>query len=211
VILDFSKKQMKKDLPPIRVGDKVKIYQKVKEGEKERTTSFEGIVIAKRGSLHMLAVKVRKVGAGGIGIEKTFLVHHPNITKIKILRHGKVRRAKLYYLRTKTGKKAKLKERKALAEAIVWEEPQKVEEESKTEEEPKVTQKEETSSQKEKVKEEGAEEKKEEKASEKASPEKEIKGKEVSKEEINEDEGKEGSTSQNQITLEENSQGPKEA
>jgi large subunit ribosomal protein L19 len=118
----FTKEQLKKDLPGIRPGDTVKIYQRVKEKNKERLQPFEGVVLArKHGKGIGATITVRKVFSG-IGVEKIIPVHSPNIEKIEVLKRGKVKRAKLYYLRTAKGKKARLK-RKELSEAIVWEEP----------------------------------------------------------------------------------------
>ena len=93
------------------VGDKIKVYTKIKEGAKERTQLFEGIVIRKRGSGISKTFTVRKISYG-IGVERIFPLHSPNIEKVKIVKSGKVRRAKLYYLRGRKGKKAmKVKER----------------------------------------------------------------------------------------------------
>jgi len=108
--------------PDIASGDTIKVHQKVKEGDKERIQIFEGLVIArKHGKGISATITVRKV-AGGIGVERIFPIHSPSIDKIEVLRHGKTRRAKLYYLRTAKGKKAKLK-KKDFAEVITEEEP----------------------------------------------------------------------------------------
>ena len=118
----FNKSQLKKDLPDIRPGDTVRIFQKIqeKEGEKGVIQSFEGVVIArKHGKGISATITVRKV-ISGIGVEKIFPIHSPTIEKIEILKRAKVRRAKLYYLRTAKGRKARLKN-KNLAEAVVWE------------------------------------------------------------------------------------------
>ncbi len=125
----FTQTQLKKDLPDIRPGDTVRVYQKIKEKDKERIQTFEGLVIArKHGKGVSATIIVRKV-ISGIGVEKIFPIHSPFIEKIEILKKGKVRRAKLYYLRTAKGKKAKLK-RKEFAEAIAEEEPKVVKEET---------------------------------------------------------------------------------
>jgi large subunit ribosomal protein L19 len=107
---------MKKGLPNIRPGDNIRVYQKVKEKDKERLQAFEGVVLArKHGKGISSTITVRKV-ISGVGVEKIFPVHSPVIEKIEILRRGKVRRAKLYYLREARGKKSRLK-RKEFTEA----------------------------------------------------------------------------------------------
>lgn len=103
-----EKEYLKKDVPQFRVGDTIKVYHKIVEAGKERNQVFEGIVIARRGSGINETFTVRKISQG-IGVEKTFLIHSPNIEKIKVVREGDVRRAKLYYLRHKIGKAAKVK------------------------------------------------------------------------------------------------------
>ncbi len=120
----FTKIQLKKGLPDIRPGDTVRVYQKVKEKDKERLQAFEGVILArKHGKGISATITVRKV-ISGIGVEKIFPIHSPTIEKIEVLKRGKVRRAKLYYLRTAKGKKARLK-RKDFAKAIA--EPASVE------------------------------------------------------------------------------------
>ena len=108
-ILDaFNKLQLKK-MPEIKSGCTVKVHQKIKEGDKERIQIFEGIVIArKHGQGINSTITVRKV-TDGIGVERIFPVHSPSIEKIEVVKKGKVRRSKLYYLRTAKGKKARLK------------------------------------------------------------------------------------------------------
>jgi len=121
-ILDQFNKSQLKTLPEIAPGDTIKVHQKVKEGDKERIQIFEGLVIArKHGKGISATITVRKV-TGGIGVERIFPIHSPSIDKIEVLRHGKTRRAKLYYLRTAKGKKAKLK-KKDFTEVITEEEP----------------------------------------------------------------------------------------
>ena len=100
----------RKEVPPFQVGDTVKIFVKVVEGDKERNQPFEGIVIARRGSTIRETFMVRKVSYG-IGVERIFPVHSPAIDRIEVLKRGSVRRAKLYYLRAKKGKAAKIKDR----------------------------------------------------------------------------------------------------
>lgn len=121
-IENFNQKQTKQNLSDIRPGDTVKIYQKIKEKDKERIQIFEGLIIArKHGKGINSTITVRKV-ISGIGVEKTFPVHTPNIEKIEIVKRGKTRRAKLYYLRTAKGTKSRLK-RKEFTQAIVEEKP----------------------------------------------------------------------------------------
>lgn len=116
ILEEFNKDQEKK-LPDLKSGDTIKVHQKIKEGDKERIQIFEGIVIAKKHGRGISAtITVRKV-VDGIGVERIFPIHSPSLDKIEIVRHGKVRRSKLYYLRTAKGKKARLK-RKDFAVAI---------------------------------------------------------------------------------------------
>ncbi|MCL4542433.1 MAG: 50S ribosomal protein L19 [Deltaproteobacteria bacterium] len=98
---------LKTGIPVFKSGDTVKVYQKIKEGDKERIQVFEGVVIARKGSGLRSSFTVRK-NSYGVGVEKTFLVNSPLIDKIELLYSGKVRRAKLYYLRKKKGKEAKI-------------------------------------------------------------------------------------------------------
>ena len=106
-----EKDYMKKDLPEVRPGDTVKLYLKVKEGGRERTQVFQGIVIAIRGSGLSRTITVRRIASGGIGVERIVPIHSPVLEKIEVVRKGKVRRAKLYYLRNIKGK-IKIKERR---------------------------------------------------------------------------------------------------
>jgi large subunit ribosomal protein L19 len=101
--------QMKKRIPQFAPGDVVKIHLKIKEGDKERIQIFEGVIIARRGVGIGETFKVRRI-ASGVGVERTFMIHSPLIDKLQVVKHGKVARAKLYYLREKTGKQAKIKE-----------------------------------------------------------------------------------------------------
>ncbi len=100
---------LKSDIPAFRIGDTVKVHVKIKEGDKERIQMYEGVVIARKGQGLTETFTVRRV-AYGVGVERTFPVHSPKLEKIEISRHGKVRRAKLYYLRERTGKAARIKE-----------------------------------------------------------------------------------------------------
>ena len=106
----FANEQLKTELPQFGIGDGVKVYIKITEGEKSRTQMFEGTVIAKRGGGISETFTVRRVSYG-VGVEKTFPIHSPNVDKIVVFREAKVRRAKLYYLRDRVGKAAKVKER----------------------------------------------------------------------------------------------------
>ena len=108
-IEQFIKPFLKQDLPDIRPGDTVRVHQKIKEGENEKTQTFEGIVIAKKHGKGISATITVRKEISGVGVEKIFPLHLPTIEKIEILRRGKVRRTKLYYLREKIGKEAKLK------------------------------------------------------------------------------------------------------
>ncbi len=109
LIKALTNEQLKENVPVINVGDTVKIYNKIKEGTRERVQLFEGTVIAKNGGGISETFTVRRISYG-IGVEKTFPVHSPNVEKVEIVRSGKVRRAKLYYLRNKVGKDSKVKE-----------------------------------------------------------------------------------------------------
>ena len=101
---------MKSDLPTIYVGDTVRVGVKIREGDKERVQPYEGVVIAKASSGIAQNITVRRAFQG-IGVERVFLLHSPRIENVKVMRRGKVRRAKLYYLRQRTGKSARLKQR----------------------------------------------------------------------------------------------------
>ena len=105
----FAAKYVKEDHPEVTVGDTVKVHLKVKEGNRERIQVFEGTVIAKKHGGIEETFTVRRISYG-IGVEKVFPVHAPSIEKVEVVRHGKVRRAKLYYLRKRVGKAAKVKE-----------------------------------------------------------------------------------------------------
>ncbi len=106
----FVNEQMKENVPTLNIGDTVKVYNKIKEGTRERVQLFEGTIIAKHGGGISETFTVRRV-AYGCGVEKTFPVHSPNVEKVEIVRSGKVRRAKLYYVRDRVGKAAKIKEK----------------------------------------------------------------------------------------------------
>lgn len=111
IILDvLEKEQLRKDIPDFRPGDTVKVYCKIKEGEKERIQLFEGVVISRQGTGIRESFVVRRLSYG-VGVERLFPVHSPRIEKIVVARTGKVRRAKLYYMRGRTGKAARIVER----------------------------------------------------------------------------------------------------
>ncbi|MDY6315313.1 MAG: 50S ribosomal protein L19 [Clostridia bacterium] len=110
IVKAITAEQIRTDLPEVLIGDTVKVYIKIKEGSKERIQMFEGTVIAKKHGGIQETFKVRRVSYG-VGVEKTFPINSPLIDRIEIVRHGKVRRAKLYYLRDRVGKAAKVKER----------------------------------------------------------------------------------------------------
>jgi large subunit ribosomal protein L19 len=107
----IEKEQMRTDLPDFRAGDTVKVHVKIKEGEKERIQVFEGIVIRKRLGASRASFTVRKVSYG-VGVERIFPTHSPAIDRIEVVQRGKVRRAKLYFLRELKGKAARIKERR---------------------------------------------------------------------------------------------------
>ncbi len=103
--------QMKTDIPPFRPGDTVKVAVKIKEGNRERVQMFEGVVIRRRGEGLSKTFTVRRV-TYGVGVERTFLLHSPRVESIQIMRRGRVRRARLYYLRQLRGKAARIRERR---------------------------------------------------------------------------------------------------
>ena len=109
IIDSIEKEQLKKELTPFKVGDTIKVYSKIKEGERSRIQVFEGIVLKRQGGGIRENFTVRKL-ANGIGVEKTWPLNSHNVEKIEVVRQGKVRRAKLNYLRGRVGKKAKVKE-----------------------------------------------------------------------------------------------------
>ena len=109
IIKNIEAEQLKEQAPEFHVGDTVKVYGKIKEGNRERIQVFEGTVIKKQGGSNRTTFTVRKISNGG-GVEKTWPLHSPNVEKVEIVRKGKVRRAKLYYLRDRVGKAAKVKE-----------------------------------------------------------------------------------------------------
>ncbi len=109
---ELGRRQYRTDIPEFRVGDTVRVGVKVVEGNRERVQDFEGVVIRRRGEGINENFTVRRIASHGIGVERTFLLHAPRIDSIKVIRRGKVRRAKLYYLRGRTGKAARIRERR---------------------------------------------------------------------------------------------------
>ena len=109
IIKNIEAAQMKQSVPEFRVGDTVKVSAKIKEGNRERIQVFEGTVIKRQGGSNRETFTVRKI-SNGVGVEKTWPLHSPNVEKVEVVRQGKVRRAKLFYLRDRVGKKAKVKE-----------------------------------------------------------------------------------------------------
>lgn len=109
IIREIEAEQLKESVPEFNVGDTVKVYGKIKEGNRERIQVFEGTVLKKQGGSNRATFTVRK-NSNGIGVEKTWPLHSPNVERVEVVRRGKVRRAKLNYLRDRVGKKAKVKE-----------------------------------------------------------------------------------------------------
>ena len=110
LIKDFENEQLKKELPEIYVGDTVKVGVKITEGNKERVQPYEGVVIAKRHGGINQTITVRRIFQG-IGVERVFMLHSPQVASLKVERRGKVRRAKLFYLRDRVGKATRVKQR----------------------------------------------------------------------------------------------------
>ena len=109
IIDKINAKQINPNVPEFRVGDTVRVDVKIIEGKRERIQAFEGVVVARRGGSVSETFTVRKI-SNGVGVEKTWPLHSPNVEKVEVVRTGKVRRAKLFYLRDRVGKKAKVKE-----------------------------------------------------------------------------------------------------
>ncbi len=137
----FNKAQLKKNIPDIMPGDTIRVHQRIKEKDKERIQVFEGLIIArKHGKESGATITVRKISQG-VGVERVFPIHSPLVSKIELVKRSKVRRAKLYYMRERTGKQARMKTKEMINKS--WEEPK---EESK--EEPKTEEKKEESKEK---------------------------------------------------------------
>ncbi len=109
IIKNIEAAQLREDVPQFNVGDTVRVYGKIKEGNRERVQVFEGTVLKKQGGSTRATFTVRK-SSNGIGVEKTWPLHSPNVERVEVIRRGKVRRAKLNYLRGRSGKSAKVKE-----------------------------------------------------------------------------------------------------
>jgi large subunit ribosomal protein L19 len=112
ILTELAQRQLKRDIPEFRVGDTIRVGVKVVEGNRERVQEFEGVVIRRRSGGINENFTVRRIASHGIGVERTFLLHAPRLDSIKVIRRGKVRRAKLYYLRGLSGKAARIKERR---------------------------------------------------------------------------------------------------
>lgn len=110
IIKTIEQDQLRNDIPSFRPGDTVRLHVKVKEGNRERIQMFEGVVIKRKGGGLTETFTVRRVSFG-VGVERTFPIHTPKLAKIEVLRRGRVRRAKLYYLRDRVGKAARIKDR----------------------------------------------------------------------------------------------------
>ena len=111
LIQELTKEQLRDDMPDFRAGDTVRVHVRVVEGTHERIQMFEGVVIKRKGAGISATYTVRKMSSG-IGVERTFPVNDPRVAKVEVLRHGRVRRAKLYYLRERHGKAARLAEKR---------------------------------------------------------------------------------------------------
>ncbi|SFG11044.1 large subunit ribosomal protein L19 [Lachnospiraceae bacterium C7] len=109
IIKKIEQEQLKAEVPQFNTGDTVRVHNKIKEGNRERIQIFEGTVIKKQGGSNRATFTVRKI-SNGVGVEKTWPVHSPNVADVEVVRRGKTRRAKLYYLRDRVGKAAKVKE-----------------------------------------------------------------------------------------------------
>lgn len=110
LIAEITKEQLRNDVPDFRPGDTVRVHARIVEGSRERIQLFEGVVIARRGQGISEMYTVRKISSG-VGVERTFPVHSPRVAKLEVVRHGRVRRAKLFYLRNRTGKATRIREK----------------------------------------------------------------------------------------------------
>jgi len=114
MLAEIEREQVKADVPEFRVGDTVRVQVRVREGEKERLQAFQGVVIARHNASNRSTFTVRKVSSG-VGVERVFPLYSPNVSSIKVMKRSAVRRAKLYYLRERRGKAARLKEKRDYA------------------------------------------------------------------------------------------------
>lgn len=110
LIAEITKEQLRDDIPEFRAGDTVRVHARIVEGSRERIQLFEGVVISRKGQGLSEMYTVRKISSG-VGVERTFPVHSPRVAKIEVIREGRVRRAKLFYLRNRTGKATRIRER----------------------------------------------------------------------------------------------------
>ncbi len=111
LIESITNEQLRTDLPDFRAGDTVRVHARIVEGDRERIQIFEGVVIKRRGAGISETYTVRKI-SNGVGVERTFPLHSPRVAEIEVTRHGRVRRAKLYYLRERSGRSARIAERR---------------------------------------------------------------------------------------------------
>jgi large subunit ribosomal protein L19 len=118
-IREIESEYFKSEIPDFGPGDTVRAHVKVVEGNRERLQAFEGVVIRRRGGGVNENFTIRRIASHGIGVERTFLIHSPRVDRIEVLRHGRVRRAKLYYLRGRTGKAARIRERRRPAGSVM--------------------------------------------------------------------------------------------
>ncbi len=107
-----SIENMKEEVPEVAPGDSVKVHVRIVEGDRERLQVFQGVVIRKQGTGITRSFTVRRIASHGVGVERTFLLHSPRVEKIEVVSHGRVRRSKIYFLRERRGKAARLKERR---------------------------------------------------------------------------------------------------
>ncbi len=140
---------IKEDMPAFRTGDRVNIHYRVREGEKERIQQFEGDVISRRGSGANKTFMVRKVSAGNIGVERIFPLNSPFIAKIEVKKEGDVRRSKLYYLRERSGKSARIREKDRQVAAVGEQVPEKASKRESVQNKPKNEKKQETAGEEE--------------------------------------------------------------
>ncbi len=118
-IREIESSFLRDDIPDFGPGDNVRVFAKVVEGTRERLQAFEGVVIRRRGGGINENFTVRRIASHGIGVERTFLLNSPRVDRIEVLRHGRVRRAKLYYLRGRTGRAARIRERRRPAGSVL--------------------------------------------------------------------------------------------